>query len=201
MNKIIIVHYEEDQAAVDAFKKQVEHLWYQHVDYTRNAIISILGTLGDAAAVVERLMKNQTEIGMAVAPYYGAGAGEAVATLLKKHITLIEGVVKNIKEAKSTVELEASLQENATDIATFLDSADPDNWPLAVVNDILKKHIECTLAQARSRAATDWAADFAAFDFCKTNIEMLAYAMANGIVDKFPEAFVMQYSSKVIKKK
>ena len=201
MNKVIIVHYTEDQAAVDAFKAQVEHLWYQHVDYTRNLIISTLGSLEDTVAVIDRLMKNQEEIGSAVSPYYGEEAAAAVINLLKTHVTLVADIVKNIKDAKSTTELEAAAVANADAIATFLDSADPDNWPKSVVMAILAAHLTCTLSQATARFAKDWAVDFAAYENCKSNIEQLATAMACGIVDRFPEAFVMKYSSKTIKKK
>lgn len=200
MNKVIIVHYTEDQAAVDAFKAQVEHLWYQHVDYTRNLIISTLGSLEDTVAVIDRLMKNQEDIGNAVSPYYGEEAASVVIGLLKNHITLVADIVKNIKDATGTAELEAAAAANADSIATFLDSADPDNWPKAVVFDILARHLECTLNQANARFAKDWVTDFDTYDACKRNIEQLATAMSCGIVDKFPESFVMKYSSKTIKK-
>lgn len=201
MNKIIIVHYEEDTAAIEAFEERVEHFWCKTVDYTRNAIISILGGLGDIDALVTRLMSLQEDIGNAVAPYYGNDAADTVTNVLKQHVTLLVDIVKNIKDGKSTEELEKSLQTNIDAIATFLDSADPDNWPKDVVLGLLKKHVECTLAEARTRFAKDWPADFAAYEECKANIEKLAYAMAGGIVNKFPEMFVMQYSSRTIKKK
>lgn len=201
MNKIIIVHYEEDPAAVEAFEETVEHLWCKTVDYTRNAIISILSGLEDIDAVTARLMKLQEDIGNAVSPYYGDEAAMAVTTLLKQHATIVVDIVKNIKDAKSIEELEKSLQTNVDAIATFLDSADPDNWPKDVVLGLLKKHIACTIKLAQSRFAKDWPADFAAYEECKANIEKIAYAMSGGILNKFPEAFVMQYSSKTIKKK
>ena len=201
MNKIIIVHYEEDPAAVEAFEEAVEHLWCKTVDYTRNAIISILGSLEDIDAVAAKLMKLQEDIGNAVAPYYGEEAADAVTALLKQHVTKVVDIVKNIKDAKSTEAFESELQANVDAIATFLDSADPENWPKDVVLSLLKKHIECTLKLARARFAKDWPADFVAYEECKANIEKLAYAMAGGILNKFPEQFVMQYSSKTIKKK
>jgi len=201
MNKIIIVHYEEDPAAVEAFEEAVEHLWCKTVDYTRNAIISILGGLDDIDAVAAKLMSLQEDIGNAVKPYYGNEAADAVTTLLKQYVTILVDIIKNIKDGKSTEQLETSLQTNVDAIATFLDSADPDNWPKDVVLGLLKKHIECTLKIARARFTKDWPADFVAYEECKANIEQLAYAMACGIVYKFPEMFVMQYSSKTIKKK
>lgn len=201
MNKIIIVHYEEDSEAIEAFEEQVEHLWCKTVDYTRNAIISILSGLEDIDAVIARIMSLQEDIGNAVAPYYGDEAATAVTSLLKQHVSTLLDIVRNIRNGGNTEALEAALQVNIDSIATFLDGADPDNWPKDVVLGLLKKHVECALKEARARFAKDWTSEFVAYEECKANIEKLAYAMADGIVEKFPEAFVMQYSSKTIKKK
>ena len=201
MNKIIIVHYEEDPESIEAFEEDVEHLWCKTVDYTRNAIISILSGLDDIDAVTTRLMSLQEDIGNAISPYYGDEAATAVTTLLKQHVTTVVDIVRNIKNGIGTEELEAALQTNIDAIATFLDSADPDNWPKEVVLGLLKNHVECTLKEVRARFAKNWTADFAAYEECKANIEKLAYAMAGGIVEKFPELFVMQYSSRTNKKK
>src|SRR5438309_1072643 len=61
-------------------------LWEDHITYTRNAIISLLGSLPDVDAVSARLMKNQEDIGNAVKPYYGNDAGTKLTGLLKEHI-------------------------------------------------------------------------------------------------------------------
>ena len=201
MNKVIIVHYEEDSEAVDAFEEAVEHLWCKTVDYTRNAIISILNGTEDIAAVVARLMKNAEDLGNAITPYYGEAAAAELTQLLKEHITITGDIVKAVKDVASTTELEAAWQANAEAIAVFLDSADSDNWPKLVVLGLLKKHLEHTRASVAARAAKDWPADFTAYEASKMNIEKIAYAMADGILNKFPEKFVMQYSSKTIKKK
>lgn len=201
MNKIIIVHYEEDINAIRVFESLVEKLWYQHVNYTRQAIISILGGLDDVNAVYDRLMKNQEDIGQLIIPYYGDDAAAALTLLLKEHINLASDIVKAIKDSKSTTELEAKWQANAEAIAKFLDSADSDNWPYDAVLGILKQHLTCTLKQAAARFSKDWAADMAAYEEGSSVIGDLAEAFYNGIVSKFPEMFVMQYKSKTIKKK
>jgi hypothetical protein len=203
MNKVIIVHYEEDSDAVEKFEEAVEHLWCKNVDYTRNAIISILGGLTDADAVITRLLMNEEELGGAIAPYYGSTAAAELTRLLKEHVMMTSEVIKAIRDAdaKITFDLENGLKTNADAIATFLDSADSDNWPKAAVLGLLFQHIDHTLASAKARFAKDWTSDFAAFENSKLNIEKLAYAMADGILKKFPEQFVMQYSSKTINKK
>ena len=201
MNKIIIVHFEEDPAAIESFKKEVSQLWHQHVEYTRNAIVSSLAGLDDAAAVVARLMTNQEDIGKIISPYYGESAATDLTNLLKEHIGIAGRIIQAIKDGTSTTDLETLWQSNAESIATLLDSLDPENWPKDVVLGLLKDHMACTLEDAKQRKAKEWTKEFAAHDECQKGIEALACAMADGIVAKFPEAFVIQYSSKTIKKK
>jgi hypothetical protein len=200
MNKIIIVHYEEDPAAIEAFKKQVAKLWSQHGDYTRQAIVSTIAGLEDADATVAKLMKNQEDIGAAVVPYYGAAAGAELTRLLKEHVTIAVDIFNAIKEARSTTALESVWLTNSQAIAKLLDSADSDHWPYEVVLGILNQHTDSALKQARSRFAKDWVADIAAVDESYDTTQALANAFATGILEKFPEQFVLKYSSKTVKK-
>lgn len=200
MNKIIIVHYVEDPEAIEAFEKTVYRLWGQHISYTRQAIISILAGLEDIDAIVARLMQNQEDIGAVIAPYYGDAAAAELTRLLKEHIGIAVDIVKAIRDSKSTTELEAAWQTNAEAIAQFLDAADPANWPYDAVLGVLKDHLDCTIKQATARFAKDWTADFATSEQGAVVIMQLAEVMADGIVDSFPEAFVMQTTSRTLKR-
>lgn len=201
MNKIIIVHFEEDPEAIESFRSSAKQLWHQHINYTHHAIISTLAGLEDASAVVARLMKNQEDIGAIIAPYYGDDAGAKLTTLLKEHIDIAGKIVQAIKDGVSTTDLETKWQANADAIATLLDSLDSEYWPKADVLAMLKDHLACTLKEAVAYKAKDWTKAFEAYDECNKVIEKLACALADGIVERFPEAFVIQYSSKTIKKK
>src|SRR5262245_54013071 len=68
-----------------------------HVTWTRNYIVSALAGLDDANAVAQRLLKNQEDIGAAIAPYYGEAAGEKLAELLRDHIVIAVDVVSAAK--------------------------------------------------------------------------------------------------------
>ena len=52
-------------------------LWEDHVTWTRLAVISLTADTPDTEATVARLLKNQTDIGNAVKPFYGRAAGNA----------------------------------------------------------------------------------------------------------------------------
>ena len=53
------------------FKNAMRKLWEDHIEYTRNYIISALGNLEDTPKIADRLLRNQDDIGNAVKPIYG----------------------------------------------------------------------------------------------------------------------------------
>ena len=69
-------------AAAD-LKLAMRKLWTDHTVWTRDYIIAAVDDKPDATAAASRLMKNQEDIGRAIAGYYGAAAGQQLTTLLK----------------------------------------------------------------------------------------------------------------------
>lgn len=78
------------QAAVSrqVFHDRMRELWSDHIVYTRNFIVSATAAQPDTAEVLQRLLRNQDEIGEAIKPYYGDAAGTQLASLLRSHIQL-----------------------------------------------------------------------------------------------------------------
>ena len=62
-------------------KQDMRKLWTEHVVWTREYIVAAVGDQPDAQAAAGRLMKNQEDIGAAVAAYYGkpVTAGEILS--------------------------------------------------------------------------------------------------------------------------
>jgi hypothetical protein len=191
----------EDNAAIEAFESAVEKLWNQYSEYSKSLIISTLSRLEDADAVKARLLKTTEDLGSAIVPYYGEAAAAELTRLLKDRVNKSVEVFNAIKEQRSTVDLEAGWDANSEALATFLDTADSYNWPKATVLSVLKSQSANSIAQARARFAKDWAADIAANDASCEITYALADTFSSGIINKFPEAFVMRYSSKNTKKK
>ena len=71
-----------------AFQNTMRELWTDHIVFTRNFIVSATAGAGDTAVALQRLLRNQDEIGDAIKPYYGDAAGAQLATLLRSHIQL-----------------------------------------------------------------------------------------------------------------
>src|SRR5512142_2067063 len=68
-----------------AFHDEMRALWESHGTWTERAIVDFVGGLPDTPLAIERLLQNQTDIGNAVKPYYGAKGGNELTTLLKGH--------------------------------------------------------------------------------------------------------------------
>jgi len=62
-------------------KQDMRKLWTDHVVWTRDYIVAAVGDQPDAKAAADRLMKNQEDIGNAVAKFYGASAGQQLFRL------------------------------------------------------------------------------------------------------------------------
>ena len=162
-------------------------LWADHVIWTRGYIVA--EALGDpsAQAASERLLKNQEDIGNAVAQYYGAEAGAKLTDLLKQHILIAVDLVGAAKGGDNAKQADADKRwhANANDIATFLSGANP-NWPKATLVDMLNQHLALTTQEAVARLQKNWAADVTAFDAIFNQSMMMADALTDGIAKQFP---------------
>lgn len=127
-------------------------LWIDHVTWTRSFIVSDLASLEDKSDVLERLLKNQEDIGNSIKPYYGEEAGNKLTTLLKEHIELA-GQVTDAAKNNNKDDLEKYNKlwyENADKIARFLSSANP-NYSEKTLKNMLYKHLEFTTDQVVAR--------------------------------------------------
>lgn len=165
-------------------------LWIDHVLWTRSFIVSDLASLEDKEPVLERLLKNQDDIGNSIKPYYGKEAGDKLAALLRDHIKLAGQVVDAAKSGKKR-DLEKYNKlwyENADEIANFLSSVNP-KYSNKVLKDILYRHLQLVTEQAVNRLNKDWKKDIEAFDEGEDHIIKFAYIIAEGIIRQFPQKF------------
>src|SRR5262249_51143251 len=120
-------------------------LWADHVLWTRCYLISAIAGLDDVSVATERLLKNQDDIGNAIAGFYGAAAGKQLATLLREHIMGAAEVVAAAK-AKNTEafkKADAKWHDNAREIAEFLSKANT-HWPYQAMLDMMNEHLALT---------------------------------------------------------
>jgi hypothetical protein len=72
-------------------------LWSDHVIWTREYIVAAIGGSPDANAAATRLLKNQDDIGGAVAGFYGKDPGDKLTGLLKQHIMIAVDLIAAAK--------------------------------------------------------------------------------------------------------
>ena len=173
------------------FRNQMRKLWEDHVVWTRMAIVSFVADLPDFELAADRLLRNQADIGDAFAPFYGRDAADQLTALLRDHILIAVDVLAAAKAGDQPA-LDDALSRwdaNAVDIATFLNAANPDNWPLDEMTAMMREHLALTTQEAVARLNGDFAADIAAYDAIHDQILGMADMLSAGVVAQFPQHF------------
>jgi hypothetical protein len=176
--------------AAATLRQDMRKLWTDHVIWTRDYIIAAVGDQPDAKAAAARLMKNQDDIGAAVAGFYGKPAGDALTTLLKEHIAIAVDIIKFAKagDKASQQQADARWRKNGEEIAGFLAKANP-HWPRATLVSMMNMHLATTTAEVVARLTKDWEADTRAFDAVYDHILKMSDALSDGIIKQFPAKF------------
>ncbi len=171
-------------------KANMRQLWEEHIGWTRNVILCIVDGLPGTDQAVNRLLKNQVDIGNAIKPYYGDEAGKKLTELLYPHITIAAEVVTAAKDGNTAALDEANKKwiANANEIAEFLSGANP-NLPLAEMKSMMNEHLKLTTDEAVQRIKKDYDADVLAYDNVHKEILEMSDMLAEGIIKQFPDKF------------
>ena len=152
---------------------KMRKLWEDHIVWTRLAIVSFAADSPDLEPTVNRLLRNQDDLGDAIKPFYGRQAGERLTALLKDHI-----------ETAS-----AAWYSNGRQIADFLHGANPRNWGRAAMRAMMRTHLDQTLSEASHQLSGDYPASVRDYDAVHHHILEMADALSAGIVAQFPGRF------------
>ncbi len=184
-------HAEPVTRSQAALRSDMRVLWEDHVTWTRLAVISLTTGSPDTTATVGRLLRNQTDIGNAVKPFYGKAAGNALTAKLREHILIAADVIAAAKadDAAKLAAAQARWQKNAGEIAALLASVNPRYWKLAGMKSEMSKHLALTTKEVVARLQGRWAADVAAYDEVHRHILHMSDVLADGIVKQFPKRF------------
>jgi hypothetical protein len=174
-----------------AFQDDMRKLWEDHVAWTRLYIISVAGGLPDTKLTADRLLRNQTDIGNAVADFYGRPAADKLTALLKDHILIAADLVGAAKAGDQPKIADAKKRwyANADDIAAFLHQANPDHWPLDTLQSAMKMHLDQTLDEATHRLQGKFEQDIKDYDAIVGHILKMADILSSGIIAQFPAKF------------
>jgi hypothetical protein len=184
----------DHSSAVEAkaeFQDAMQRLWVDHVTWTRLFIVSFVADLPDLQATTDRLLQNQVDIGDAVKPFYGDVAGDQLTALLEEHILTAADLLTAAKAGDDAAFHKANRAwyANADEIAGFLHDANPRNWPLADMRQMMKDHLDLTLEEAAAQLGGDYAASVAVYDEVETEILHMADMLSSGLIAQFPPEF------------
>ena len=170
-----------------ALRNNMRKLWEDHVTWTRMAVVSLVAGSPDTNATVARLLRNQTDIGNAIKPFYGRTAGAALTKELRTHILIAADLIAAAKagDAAQVAAEQARWRANATDIATLLCRANP-HWKRAALVAMLGEHLRLTTQEAVARLQGNWVADVAAYDRIHLHALHMADTLSAGIKAQFP---------------
>jgi hypothetical protein len=172
------------------FKADMRKLWEDHIVWTRNVILNIIDGLPGTDQAVERLLKNQDDIGNAIKPVYGDDAGRKLTDLLHGHITIAADLLKAAKSGddKGFKDANQKWTGNADEIAAFLSGANP-NWDKKDMTQMMHDHLALTTDEAVARLKKDYKADVEAYDKVHAEILAMSDMLAEGIIKQFPDKF------------
>jgi hypothetical protein len=183
-------HAHQGDAAA-TLRADMRRLWEDHITWTRNFIVSAAAGSADQQAVTERLLRNQTDIGNPNKPFYGDAAGTQLTALLRSHITTAAELVTAAKanDQARVTSTNNRWKANADSIATFLSTANRQNWPEATLKTEMARHLELTLNEATAQLRGDWAGSIRAYDEVHDQILRMADMLSTGITRQFPNRF------------
>lgn len=173
------------------FNSDMRVLWSDHALWTRNVIVNVLDDLPGTTEAVNRLLKNQEDIGNAIKPYYGEAGGNGLTELLKDHINIAADLLVAAKTGNTEGFGTANelWYQNGNDIAAFLNAANPQHFQLHEWEHMMKAHLDLTLEEAVARLNKDYTADVIAYDKVYAELMMMADMLTEGIAQQFPEEF------------
>ena len=188
-------HAAPGASAVPATKvtlhRTMRRLWEEHIVWTRMVIVDVAAGSPGLSASVPRLLRNQADIGTAIATFYGRPAGAALTRLLRGHILIAADVLVAAKagDGPALARAQKRWDVNGRQIADFLATANPTSWPRSEMRQMMRDHLRFTTDEAVARLTGKWSADIRAFDAVHVQALHMADMLSDGIVSQFPERF------------
>jgi hypothetical protein len=158
----------------------LRRLWIDHVVYTRLYIIANLNRQANADVLAARLMKNQEDIGKAVAELYGADKSACLVPLLKTHISGAVDLVNAVYNGVDTKNLAAAWYANGDDIAACLTNIN-SKYDLATNRAMMKLHLDKTILEVKNIHGKAWEDDIKNYDAITDDIMAMADHLAGGM--------------------
>lgn len=170
----------------------MQKLWSEHMQWTYQTVDAFFHEPAALESNLNRLLKNQQDIGAALVPYYGQAAGDALSQLLTEHIQLAVPVLTAAKDNNEAA-LKTALDNwyvNAREIGAFLSTANPSNWTKHDMEHMMEMHIDQTVAYSVALLQNDHAKAVQLYDEAFSHMVLdMSKSLAEGIAKQFPDKF------------
>lgn len=169
----------------------MQKLWADHMQWTFVTVDAFFHNSNGLSAQLNRLLKNQKDIGVAIVPYYGRAAGVKLTALLTTHINQAVPVLTAAKNGDQTA-LKKSLDDwyaYAQGIANFLSGTNLKNWKQTDLREMMKKHIEQTTGYSVELLKGNYEEAVKKYDEANDHMKQMADELSMGIIKQFPDKF------------
>jgi hypothetical protein len=173
----------------DDLRAAMRKAWAEHMQWTYATVDAFFHDQKALDPTLQRLLKNQDDIGNAIKPFYGDAAGAQLTALLRTHINEAVPVLK-AAQAGDQVALKKAQDDwyaNAQQVADFLTKANPDNWPASATGPALKMHIDQTTTYSVDLLKGDYSTAIADYGKAFDHMMEVADILATGIAKQFPD--------------
>lgn len=168
-------------------QKEMRLLWEQHVYWTKSAVQALILNSPNKEQVLNRLLRNATDMGTILIPYYGKVRADEYSALIKSHLTiaadLVGAAIKGDNEAFE--KLNKKWLQNARDIANFWSAINPF-LSQSETEEMFITHLDLLKAEVVYLLQKNYTEAIDLFD----EIEIQALHMA----DEFSFAMIKQFS-------
>lgn len=160
-----------------------QRLWYEHIIWTREFLISTAFDFKNLDAVTKRLLENPVDFAKAFNPLFGAQMAMTFQKLLTEHLLTGAGFLNAIKarDTKTAKEEREKWYANSDDISSFLQHSNP-YWSKNTWQSLFYSHlemIELDFIQLLSGKYTD---SINQYDAMQDEAMQMADYMAFGII-------------------
>ena len=165
-------------------------VWEQHVYWTRMTINSIVFNLPDVDAVTARLLRNATDMGNLLKPFYGNRIAAEYSQLIREHLIITAELVEAAKAGnqKAVAALKRRAFANGEENAEFLSRINPF-ISREEYQEMFFEHLELTIEEAEFLLQNNFQSSIAVFDKIEAEALQMADTITNAIVKQFPRKF------------
>ena len=168
-------------------------LWMEHVNWTRMTIMGIVFGLPDLPSVQERLLRNATDLGNCLRPFYGDKIADRYTELIREHLVLAAELVTAAKKGDATTAAEKEKQwyRNADEIADFFKQHQSVFRKTEEVRKMFYTHLALTKQEAVYMLQKKYKADIEVFDKIEAQaLENVGYDSGWPLLSNFQGMFM-----------